>query len=733
MKKILCLTLLLSMSAIASIGSSELSISLQDNGNGISVISMSNNGTQLLNSTSDSDVFTINLTDTNTTQNYSINSRSGWSNVGLTETIENYTVILSSPTAAELPPTLQVEITINASAGKSNWDIAVTGLAHFTLNEVNMPQLNIKAEGNDTVFVPRFSGKLHHNPVANNLNWIRKYPAGWHATMQYLAYYNKLYGLYWGFHDPKASDKFFHARAQNGGVLIEATYPVENATIAGNDWQMPGVFEFDVFSGDWYDAAKIYQKWVKTDAEYYPQDSPQRTARLQEIGNISVWTTFSEAQNLVHLAQPLTIAFADYMGVPTGLTWYRWNGLEQDEKFPEYFPPTANMDTQISAMQSHTPKIRVAPYVNGRLFDVDLDGSLGDNQFIYAIDGEPYAVKDALGNTVTTIYNGFNSATMCPTQLHWQNIMVNAVNRITETIGSAGMYIDQIGAARSYLCMDPTHGHTLNGGHYWRDGYRDMLNGMYDNISSGKFLTTESGTDYLLDVMDGFMVQGWLANELVPAFHVVYSSKVMFYGKETGVSQYRNSTAQFYMKLAQGYAFGVQLGRFFTSIIGETGDVEKAPIYIKKLATMHHKLLDFFSFGTMQRPLKITGLPTITDTWQHTFDGDVTVTIDAIQTSTWQSEKFAVKRIMFTFTNAYVTDDDTVNFDFNFSATDYGLNGQLYIQEITQDANGVVEAAANTFTKAISLTPREAVAYIISSSVLPLEEFRDLIYENGFE
>jgi hypothetical protein len=311
--------------------------------------------------------------------------------------------------------------------------------------------------------------------------------------------------------------------------------------------------------------------------------------------------------------------------------------------------------------------------------------------------------------------------------------MISAVNRITESIGSAGMYVDQVGAARSYPCMDPTHGHALNGGTFWRNGYRDMLNGMYNNMSAGKFLTTESGTDYVLDVMDGFMVQGWLANDLVPAFHAIYAGKVMFYGKETGVSQYRNSTPQFYMKLAQGYAYGVQLGRFFTSIINETGDVEKAPIYIKKLATMRHKLVDFYSFGTMQRPLNITGLPTITDTWQHTFDGDVTVTINAIQTSTWQSEKFGVKRIMFTFTNAYVTDNDDVTFNFDFDAENYGLTGQLYIQEVTQDTNGNVETTANTFTRSISLTPRDAVAYIISASPLALENFRDLIFESGFE
>jgi hypothetical protein len=730
---IVLLSLVASLNTQASIGTPEQSITIQDIGTGISVASITSSGSELLNTTADSDIFTLNLTNTSNNQNYSINSRTGWSSVGITETAQQYSILLSSPAPADLPPTLQVEITINANNGKSDWDIAVTGLANFTLVSAKAPQLNFKAAGNDTVFVPRFSGKLHKNPVANNLDWNRKYPAGWHATMQYLAYYNSQYGLYLGFHDPKANDKFFHARAQNGGLLIEADYPAPDATIAGNSWQMPGVFELDMFQGDWYDAAKIYQSWVSAQAEYYPQDSPERDARLREIGNISVWATFSEAPALVHLAEPLTIAFADYMGVPTGLTWYRWNGLQQDEKYPAYFPPTANMDVQVGNMQNHTPKIRVVPYINGRLFDVDLDGSVGDNQYIYALDGEPYAVKDALGTIPTTVYNGFTFATMCPSQPYWQQIIKNAVTRITETIGSAGMYIDQVGAARSYPCMDPTHGHTLNGGHYWRDGYQSMLSSAYTGISSGKFLTTESGTDYILDVMDGFMVQGWQANDQVPAFHVIYSGKVMFYGMKTGVSQYQDSLPEFYMKLAQAYAYGVQLGRFFTSIVNETGTVEKAPIYIKKLATMHHKLLDFFSFGKMQRPLNISGLPTITAIWQHTFDGSIQVTIDAIQTSTWLSEKFGIKRLMFTFTNAHVLDADSVSFNFDFNAADYGLSGPLHIQTITQDSNGPVEITADTFSKPVTLLPRDTVSYIISPSPVGLDEFNNTLFMDSFE
>lgn len=732
-KLIILLALTSSLNAYASIGTPAQSITIQNIGTGISVTSITNNAFELLNTTSHSDVFSLSLTNTANAQNHSVNSRTGWSSVVITETAQSYSIILSSPVDAELPATLQVEITVNANNGKSDWDIAVTGLGQFSLISAQVPQLNFKAQGNDTLFVPRFSGKLHHNPVANNLNWNRKYPAGWHATMQYLAYYRNEYGLYMGFHDAKANDKFFHAQALNGGLLIEASYPAPDATLAGNNWQMPGVFELNVFHGDWYDAAKIYQSWVSTEAEYYPQDTPERTARLKEIGNISVWATFSEPPSLVHLATSLTTAFADYMGVPTGLTWYRWNGLQEDEKYPAYFPPTANMDAQISTMQNHTPKIRVAPYINGRLFDIALDGTVGDNGYIYTLDGEPYAVHDAQGNVPTTDYNGFTFATMCPSQPHWRGIINNAITRITETIGSAGMYIDQIGAARSYPCMDPTHGHMLNGGHFWRDGYHTMLSNAYNNTSTGKFLTTESGTDYILDVMDGFMVQGWQANDQVPAFHVVYSSKVMFYGMKTGVSQYRNSLPEFYMKMAQAYTYGIQLGRFNTSIINETGSVEKAPLYIKKLATLHHKLVDFFSFGEMQRPLAITGIPTITATWQHTFDGNIQVTIDATQTSTWLSEKFAVKRLMFTFTNAHVDDTGTVPFNFDFNAADYGMSEPLYIQTITQDSNEPVQAIASRFSKPISLPPRDAVAYIISSSPIGLDEFNSILFMDNFE
>lgn len=88
---------------------------------------------------------------------------------------------------------------------------------------------------------------------------------------------------------------------------------------------------------------------------------------------------------------------------------------------------------------------------------------------------------------------------------------------------------------------------------------------------------------------------------------------------------------------------------------------------------------------------------------------------------------------MFTFTNAYVTDNDDVTFNLDFDANDYGLTGQLYMQQINQDSNGAVTTVNSTFSNSITLSPREAVAYIISSSPIALEDFNDLIFKHGFE
>jgi hypothetical protein len=706
----------------SSVGDGALRITLADDGHGVVVSSITDNGTEVLNTGGASEIFILDITNPGTGADVEISASSGWGMVTTTNDGTNCTVELEGPQSADLPTSLKATVTLQVEGTHSRWDVAVSGLGPCTLNEVVFPRLNIKAQGDDHFLVPRYSGIVIDNPVAAGLDWHEFYPAGWHASMQFLSYFNADEGLYFGFHDSRAAIKRFDVDVEGGGVVVGAHISAAGRSNPGNDWEMPGVFELDVFQGDWYDAAGIYRAWVMAEADYWPPDDPARDARVENMAQVSVWATFGGGYS-PDVVESNTIAFSDYMGVPTGLTWYEWNYLGQDEDYPEYFPEQTGMTEAVTNLQARD--IAVVPYINGRLFDTSLDGS-GHWGLDFATDGEPYATKDVFGNLFTQTFAGNLFAVMCPTQSSWQDILKSATDRLTRDIGSAGVYIDQVGAATPMQCMVPGHGHSLGGGDWWRGGYSQMFGRIHSAIPGGRFLTTESGVDSMTADVEGFMVQGWQADSMVPAFQAVYSGKVLLFGMKTGVSQY--DQPQFYCKLAQAFAHGIQLGRFYTSIQNATGADANAPIFVRRLARIRHKLNQFISFGRMMRPLELSGIPEITTTWTYTYDGDLEVTIPAIETSTWMTDEAGRKAVILLFVNASMT--DTLSFDFDFDAAEYELDGQLYLQEIDDLTEGPVGSTPSVFTRNVTLAPMGAVAFMVSTSSAPLGTY---IFSDGFE
>ena len=705
------------------LGDGTLRIMLSSSGNGASLSGIKHNGSELLNLGGTTELFTLFITNLDNHRDVELKASQGWSSVSISGDASHASIEFSDPLSLDLPDSMKATLRVQVSGSHSEWDLSVSGLDNSTLNRVYTPQLNIRADGNDHLLVPRFSGVLFDDPVANNVNWKQVYPSGWHATMQFLAYYGAQHGLYFGFHDPEASTKTFNVTENQGGIAIEAHFTAPDKSQAGNDWDMPGVFALDLFSGDWYDAALLYRSWASSQAQLWPQSTAERNARLRAIGNIGLWAT-SGSGNAPADIEPRVLDFARYMGVPTGLTWYKWNYKDFDTDYPEYFPEQPGMDTTTARLQA--AGVTVVPYINGRMFDTALDGS-GPSGLSFLTHGKPHATKkNALGDYFTQTFNGNLFAVMCPTRRPWQDMLRDASDQLTRRIGVGGLYIDQIGAASPVECVDASHQHALAGGSWWSAGYRTLLDRIHQAVPPGRFITTENGADNLLNQLDGLMVQGWQANNMVPAFQAVYSGRVIFFGAKTGTSQYTHP--QFYAKLAQAFAYGVQLGRFYTTIQNETGAKEIAPLFIRKLARLRHKLTRFLSFGTMQRPLTLTGIPEITSTWTHTYDGDISVTIPAIQTSTWLSHAAEEARVAVVFVNASMT--ETIPFDFQLDAAAFGLSGQIHVQEIRASSNSPVEKTPGLFSKSTSLAPMDAVAYVLSPSAQPLE---NLLFSDGFE
>ena len=683
-------------SNIFKIGQDSLEINLTRLEHGVELSQIKSNAKDLLNKSSY--LFELSILSTNDSKTTQISSLDNWSSIQIDKSANNLEISFSKPRLAALPDSLVVKFLIKTNNSKSRWDISVKGLgSEHSLINAKTTKFMFQEMPNDNFFIPKFSGKLLTNPLAENVDIELLYPRGWSTSMQYLAYYGNSLGVYLGFHDPKASLKRFFVKAEANSIDFWSEVTIADKTKAANDWDFPGVFELDIFKGDWFDAAQIYKTWAESNADYWPEMDSKRRARQNKIGQIGIWTYYSADSDypIAKIEKGMQDYISFFAGIPVGIHWYKWNYFDFDSKYPQYFPERSGMKELIARLQKKNALIM--PYINGRLFDTGLAN--------YKQEGYPYATKNGKMQEFTQDFNGNHFAVMCPSQKPWQKILIDAADRITGDLGSAGIYIDQVAAASPIECMDPSHGHSLGGGSWWHDGYRQMFAGIHQAIAKDKFVTVEGGNDYLANQVDGFLTEGWLNDNLVPAFQAVYSGRVQLFGTKTGASEYHK--ASYYAKLAQAFVNGIQPGRTSSWVVFDP-NADMARPWLKQLATMRYKLRDFLAFGSLQRPLDLNqSIPKIVSTWQS-HGRPIEVSISAIQSGVYKNKDNNAIAII--FANASMS--QKIDFSFNFNASDYGFAAPLKLKTIGIN-DEEEEIVAGKFTKNLSLEPLTVLAYII--------------------
>ena len=700
----------------------DLSLEFENIGNGVELSSIQRNGTELLNTSATENLFTLDVSGS------TIGSLGGWNNVNFVNNGgTSLTITLSNPiNTPTFPSTLTVTITITMVSGESRWDMSVAGLNNRSLIDAKFPRMNILANGNDHFLVPRASGQVFDNPRNGNIDSDLIYPRGSGATMQFSAYYNDNYGIYFGTHDPSAALKSIRTDARNGGIMYYNGYPAPDKTVNGNDWQMPGYFSLELFDGNWYEASQLYKNWASAEADYWPELTPERETRQAEIGKVGIWAyTNHDDGNNMQTVENYALNFQNYVGVPMGFHWIGWSqDVEGDENFPHYLPPKNDAQQIVSNMIAHD--IYPLPYTNGRLWDTTLPDYQANEAF--ATDDVDNGIQQF--NDPDGIERDF--AVMCPTQSAWQNTLIDVQHQITNpganSISANAGYLDQVCHARPRQCMDASHGHPLGGGSYWREGYKEMLVGMHNVTPANVFYTAEGGCDYLNDEMDGLYVIAWKSNGMVPAYTAVYSGRVQIFGNKFGTDSWYD-TPRFYSLFAQAFNYGFQPGGVTLGLPSNLNTPERTTSmeYLRELATLRFKLREFMSFGTMLKPLlDVSGRPTITTNWSVRYVN--MITISALQQSIWKNKDD--DKVLITFANASTT-ATLNNVTIDIQGSTYGLAGNLSVQRIREGNNDNAVTEPNHFVRTISLAPEEVYCIVLESTLAKKtsEEETKLVYK----
>ncbi len=720
-----------------------LSVDIIRSKNGLKLYSIKHNGMELLNPKSDTPLFKIRLKDTKSGKPYDLISSSGWQELS-TKVISNTkrTITLKRPINKLLPRELEATITLSVDGDNSIWDLKVSGLKNYSIYNVSFPNFSIKTFSDDHLFVPYRFGKVIDNPSSNldygenspNNDFINGnaglYPMGWGAVMQYMAYYNSNYGIYFGAQDPKASIKTLIAKSSDGGILVGTKVPAPDMSKSGNDFDYPGSFRVQIFNGDWYDASMIYKIWVKRYAEYYPKDSSTRRARYKKLASIDIWgaqTLWNEAkyQNYsTNVIYKMFCDFKDYLGdrVTLGAYWLGACNRINEDDFPQFYPSKTAIDLNKKLKAKYGDKVELSIYTNGYLYDLDIANPDRDVPPFKSV--KKYAIKKESGDIYTQKWAGNEFAIMCPTQKRWQDILANVHKKHLSNIGIDGVLIDQITASTPRLCMDKRHNHPLGGGHYHRDGYKKLLEKIHQAYPKDRYFITEAFNDSLLDEVVGYETIKYETQGQVPAIQAVYSGLVQFIGPKSGTDSYQNrdipDSPTLYSRSGEAFVFGSTLGYFYPDIVqnitkNSNTQRSRAAMFIKKLAIFRDKLKNYLAFGEMKKPLKLIGkIPKITipaspKSWMPK------VTRSAIEHSVWLSKDKKSVALIFVNTQTPDKHNKAIKFDITFDPKKYGLNTKVKIVQMNEFGLNSLGMVKGHFKTSIKLYPAQVKVIVVES------------------
>ncbi len=572
------------------------------------------------------------------------------------------------------------------------------------VNRIEFPILSLGPIGgspdDDQFLAPTVSGTVWPAPLVNGISVDARYPSGW-GSMQFGAHYDADAGLYVAVHDPVAATKRYRVARDDAqqalDVRIEWTAP--DASVPGNDFETPGPAVLAVFDGDWFDAAQLYRAWVEREAQWWPSrehwDRPDSPQWLQDI---CVW---GRPNGAAATAVPETLAFAQYMGVPTAVHWYSWHEIPFDNNYPHYFPAKEGFAEGVARL--HEAGVRVMPYINGRLWDSDTE----DFQSVAL----PAATKKRDGSPYVEHYGSEpeDLVPMCPTQEVWQNKVQEVVLRLVgPEFDVDGVYIDQVAAAAPAECYDRSHGHPLAGGDWWTTrGYWPMLtklNAAIDQQFPDKMLTTECNAEPFTHVFDGYLTWHFQYEHAVPAFAAVYGGKIVMFGRSDPGEEIQAHVA----RTGQALVWGEQLGWYATNYVER---MPRAAEYLRRCARVRSHLLPQLARGRMLRPPAATGdIPKVTANWAWG-GGDWPVTTPALQTGAWTAQDGSVA---FIFAN---TVEQPLTFSWVLNGNDYALKGDaIPCTRVTEDGISPAEPLAAGSSNTVTLEPLAVTAFLLAPS-----------------
>ena len=575
-------------------------------------------------------------------------------------------------------PNVTVVLTLTAFPEQSRIEIETEVFSQndeYTLLNCSHPNLWFDANDDARFLSPYGCGELMKADNAlfgHGYGSTQEYPS-YGVSFQFSAVWNASTrkGIYYGMHDPTPAIKqFSFIRGTNEPTMyVGFSQHLENTDRAPNGQKLYGKAVWQQIDGDWYDAAVIYRGWMEKNARWMPEMGKFTRSDTHWLGDIDAWWLYhingdTFADEIIEAAKDL--------GAKSAVHLYLWHQNPFDNDYPHYFPEKECVRRELKKVQD--AGIKVIPYINGRLWDTH-DRGAEDWQFTDV--AKPFCTKDRHGSVFTESYSSKESdgspvvlSIMCPSTKLWQNTLKGVVGGILDDVGFDGVYMDQIAAAKPWLCSDPTHDHPAGGGKWWNESYYDLIRTVADGHEPEKSVfATECTAEMFMGRIQAYLSWLLVKNDQVPAFPVVYSDKVVLFGRAYNGIKGENSDAN-RIFAAQSLLFGDQMGW----ISPASYNALNCKAFFKKLVHVRAELHDLLSHGVMLRPpmLSDDGPRLHSDNIGHAYFR--TVDYPSVQGALWQEKETGRKVLI--IVNAAPTNVN-VSLETEFPDGEYVLHGDL--------------------------------------------------------
>lgn len=541
------------------ISAGDLSVTVAVKPNGLTLHSVTDRKSRRVFLRGDEPLLTLNArklqpADEKTEEFLAVTTESGWQTVAACGSGRVHTLTLSDH--AELPDvTLILTAVTDEQASKIAWTVRLDSRnTAYALYECDYPILSFGACNRTKVFFPYGCGEVYaaQKPFKTRQN----YPS-YGASMQYMALWHEgvKRGLYYGLHDPAPAYKKlqFCKTAEQKNAFVKAVMPLRDIDMPCNSQTLEGETVWQLFDGDWYDAAMLYRAFFETHASWKPVMKDGKRADLPEWLRTNAHWWRKRMLWDEGFADELLKADKD-LGVPGPVHLYDWFQIPYDTNYPHYFPAKDAFLPGIRRLQKNG--IRVMPYINGRLWDTH-DKGKEDWQFTPL--ARPNCTKKQGDQPFLEVYptSQIELAIMCPSTALWQEKMKEITNTLFNECKVDAIYLDQIGAAQAYPCEDRSHPHRAGGGTWWVESYRDLLGHVHRIMPPDGFLSTECTSDPYMKQIQAYLSWIWIKNNQVPAFMAIYNGYVAVFGR---CYDYAGDAIGQDIFAAQSLTFGEQMG-----------------------------------------------------------------------------------------------------------------------------------------------------------------------------